>query len=437
MEKISDNLKIIISIITVLFSGLLFSHAAIGACIYQASSSTNYWSRAENNPIGPSSVQVLAQRFQPLGTVLFDQTFPMSTLLASSPNAVLMKCTAESDAAAAGAALRLDDTYQLGGGFSYNGLQYYYTAFQATSTQYSPVGWKLYAEMPNGTERELIRNDSLGASNTAVIFTPLTYKSCTANGTLTAADCASYPFVITASDFPSIRLVLIRSAYDSNTAGTSDRMIGRIGYVLSATSGSTDSDYGYIRLVSEYSQDASPACGITQVPQSVSLGTQSVSTIAASGASWSPFVVTYECSTTNSPVSSLRIGFEPQNRSNLLSTDYRYLESDNSTGSANGVGIVYRRNGETTSRYWVQNSGCSGISTDTQNNSNCSVASSQTQDQGWYTVNPDSSGASATAGYTEYTESFEARMEQLPSVSASEITAGNVSATVNVLVNQP
>nr|WP_233873418.1 fimbrial protein [Paraburkholderia adhaesiva] len=162
-----------------------------------------------------------------------------------------------------------------------------------------------------------------------------------------------------------------------------------------------------------------------------------MSTIAGGNASWSPFIVTYECSTTNSPVSSLRIGFEPQNQSNLLNTDYRYLEPDSSAGSANGVGVVYRRNGESTSRYWVQNSGCSGISTDTQNNSNCSMARSQTQDQGWYTVNPDGSGASATTGYTEYTENFEARIEQLPSVSASDITAGTVSATVNVLVNQP
>ncbi|WP_233873415.1 hypothetical protein [Paraburkholderia adhaesiva] len=176
MEKISENLKIIISTIAVLFSGLLFSHVAIGACVYQGSSTNNYWSRAENNPIGPSSVQILAQRFQPVGTILFDQTFPMSTLLASSPNAVLIKCASASDAVGAGAALRLDDTYQLGGGFSYNGIQYYYTAFQENSTRYSPVGWKLYAEMSDGTERELIRNDSSGTSNTAVRFTPLTYN---------------------------------------------------------------------------------------------------------------------------------------------------------------------------------------------------------------------------------------------------------------------
>jgi type 1 fimbria pilin len=432
-DRLINVVKIGIGI-AVVSSGLSLSDLANAACVWQGSTASNPWSRAESNPIGPSSLQILAQRFQPVGTVFFDQIFPMNVLLGSSPNAVLIKCETEADANAAGSALRLDDTYQLGGGFLYNGVQYYYTAYQAVSTMYSPVGWKLYGVLPDGTQRELIRNDSADPSNTAVRF-PVTHRSCAANGTTT--DCAAYPYVITAADFPSVRLVLIRSPYDDFTALTSDRRIGRIGFIVPPSAASSDSDYGYITLNSEFRQYSAPACGITQVPQTVDLGTHSISTVAAGATPWSPFSVTYECSL-KAPVNSLRIGFEPQNRANLLPTDYHYLKPDTTGANANGVGVVYRRGGESSKRYWVQNSGCQGISTDTVNNSNCWLAGSQTQDQGWYPVMPDSSTEIyVSPGYQQYTEPFEARMEQLPGTASTDIAAGKVSATVNVLVNQP
>lgn len=271
------------------------------------------------------------------------------------------------------------------------------------------------------------------SSNTAVVFpTSGGYEAST------RSDQATWPYVVKAKHFPSVRLVLVRSPYDDNDFVTvSDGYIGRIGIAHTDTGGgSTDATYGYIKF-GNYQPVSSAACGVLNVPRQVNLGTYPVSTIAGGSALWMPFTVTYECTSTNSPIGSLRVGLEPQNRANLVSTDFRYLTSDAATSAASGVGITYRRQGESGGRYWVQNSGCSGVSTSTADNSNCYLARSQTQSQGWYQVNPTSSSASATSGYTDYNEPFEARIEMLPGVTSSGVTPGTVSATVNVLVNQP
>ncbi|SCK56519.1 hypothetical protein VAR608DRAFT_5877 [Variovorax sp. HW608] len=392
------------------------------------------WSFAQGQPIGPSSITVYPQKFMPVGTVLFDQTYPMTYLLGGNANAVVAKCTDTASASKVSAALRLDDTYQFGG-FDVGGTRYYYVqyVYPSNSTMYTTVGWKLYGVMADGSQRELVFNDSGAASNTAVVFpTSGGYESST------RADKLTYPYVVMAKHFPSVRLVMVRSPYDDNKfAVVSDGYIGRIGIAhTDYGGGSTDSTYGYIKF-GNYQPTPSAACGVSSVPRTVDLGSHAKATVAAGSAPWSGFTVTYECTSANSPVSSLRIGFEPQQRGNLVATNYRYLKSDAVANAAQGVGIVYRRQGESGSRYWVQNSGCSGVSTATQNNSNCYLARSQTQDQGWYKANYLSSGSSATAGYTEYAEPFEARLELLPDTAANDVTTGGVTATVNVLVNQP
>lgn len=389
---------------------------------------------SQYQPIGPATLNVLAQRFQPAGTILYDNTYTMSQLLNTSDDTVLIKCTTAADALGAGASLRLDDTYQFQS-FTVNGETYFYTGYTPNGNYYGTVGYALYGVNSDGTQSKLIFADNDSYTNTAAKFTVLSYKNCSEIGALSTSQCSTYPYVITAGDFPSVRLVLVRSPYDTDTSLTSDKYIGRIGYFASPTGSLSCCSYGYITLASEYHYTASPACGITEVPQSVNLGSVSVSSVGSSGAGWTPFTVTYECSSTDSPVNSLRIGMEPQNKSSLLSSDYRFLQPD--SGGATGVGFTYRKAGEIVSRYWIQNSGCTGISTDTVNNSYCSAASSQGESEGWYSVVPDTTANSDTSGYTKYTENFEARIEKLPDASISDITAGSASATVNVLVNIP
>ncbi|WP_157635960.1 fimbrial protein [Burkholderia ubonensis] len=421
---------------------LLFSLYALGFSVaYANCAETGYgsddglWYPAQNYPIGPASVSVYPQKFMPAGTVLFDQIYPMGSLLGNS-EAVVAKCTDTKSASTVSAALRLDDTYQYGS-FLVGATKYYFTQYVYPSDTPDPmhttVGWKLYGVMADGSQRELIFNDDTSSGNTAVVFP--------ASGNYeisTRSDKATYPYVVKAKHFPSVRLVLVRSPYDDNNfVVVSDGYIGRIGIAhTDYGGGSTDATFGYIKF-GNYQPATSVACGVIDVPRTVDLGSHPVSTIHSGSVPWTSFVVTYECTTTNSPVGTLRIGFEPQNRGNLVASDSRYLMSDAVASKAEGVGIVYRRQGESGERQWVQNSGCLGISTATQNNSNCYLARSQTQAEGWYQVSPMSSGNSTTAGYTDYTESFEARLEILPNTPFGGVTAGKVSATVNVLVNQP
>ncbi len=371
----------------------------------------------------------------PEGTVLFDQTYPMGYLLGND-DAVVAKCTDTTSASKVSASLRLDDTYQYGG-FTVGSVRYYFTQYVypglAPATMHTTVGWKLYGVMADGSQREMIFNDSTASSNTAVMF-----PSSGAYEASTRSDRRVYPYVVKAKHFPSVRLVLVRSPYDDNNyAVVSDGYIGRIGIGhTDYGAGSTDATYGYIKF-GDYRPVSGASCGVVDVPRQVDLGTHPTSTIASGSASWVPFKVTYECTSSNTPIGSLRIGLEPQNRAGLVASDARYLRSDAVAPVASGVGIVHRRQGESGARFWVRNSGCNGVSTPTQNNSNCYVARTQTQADGWYRVNPSGSGASATPGYTNYEEPFEARIEMLPGVTAAGVTTGKVSATVNVLVNQP
>ncbi|RKF49810.1 fimbrial protein [Paraburkholderia fungorum] len=393
------------------------------------------WYPAQNYPIGPASVSVYPQKFMPVGTVLFDQIYPMGYLL-GNPEAVLAKCTDTASAATVSAALRLDDTYQYGsflvGSTKYYFTQYVYPAL-APATMHTTVGYKLYGVMADGSQKELVFNDSGAPSNTAVVF-----RSSGGYERSTRADRITYPYVVKAKHFPSVRLVMVRSPYDDNNfCCVSDGYIGRIGIAhTDYGGGSTDATYGYIKF-GNYQPSAGPACGVVNVPRTVDLGAHPISAISGGAAPWISFAVTYECTDRNSPVGTLRIGFEPQNKANLVASNYGYLTSDAVTAAASGVGIVYRRQGETGRRFWIQNSGCQGSSSAAQNNSNCYAARSQTQAQGWYQVRPAGTSHAATFGYTDYTEPFEARLEMLPNTSASGVTAGKVSANVNVLVNQP
>lgn len=407
---------------------------AFAACQYQPKSANNTWNFAQYRPIGPASLNILAQRFQPAGTVLYDNTYSMSSLLQTSDDTILIRCSTQADALSAGASLRLDDTYQFQG-FVVNGEKYYYTGYAPSSLYKGTVGYALYGVSNDGTQKPLVFSDATSPSNTGVRFPVKSYKNCSDIGTLSASECNSTPYVITAGDFPSIRLVLVRSPYDTNNTMASDKFIGRIGYFLSSTSADIGAFYGYITLASEYIKAAAPACGVTQVPNTVNLGSTSITTLASSAVSWTPFTITYECSSTNSPVSNLRIGMEPQNKNKLQSNNSKFLLPDN--GGATGVGFVYRRNGEIETRYWIKNSGCNGVSTETVNNSYCSFANTQGESDGWYIVRPDSQSDSSTYGYTEYTENFESRLEILPGTNSNEISSGMVSTTVNVLVNIP
>lgn len=391
------------------------------------------WSYAQNRPIGPANLVVYPQRFMPVGTVLFDQTYPMAYILGGNPDAVLALCTDTTSAAKVSAALRLDDTYSFGG-FTDGGVRYYYVQYVLPTnlTMHTTVGYKLYGVMADGSERELVFNDNNAPSNTAVVFpTSGGYEAST------RVDKVSYPYVVMAKHFPAVRLVMVRSPYDDNKFEVvSDGFIGRIGISnLVSGGGSTDSSFGYINI-GNYQPTPSAACGVTRVPRTVELGSHPVSSLNGGGAPWTAFDVTYECTSSMSPASSLRIGLEPQNRARLVATDPRYLQPDAAAGAAGGVGIVHRRQGESGGRYWVQNSGCAGVSSATQNNSNCPLARSQTQGEGWYRASPVTSSAAAE-GYIEYGEPFEARIERLPLTAPGDVTVGTVSATVNVLVNQP
>lgn len=416
-----------------LFAGLWCVGAHAVCAETGAGSGDGLWSPAQNYPIGPAAVAVYPQKFMPAGTVLFDQTYPMGYLI-GNPEAVVAKCTDIASASTVSAALRLDDTYQYGS-FLVGTTRYYFTQYvypsQAPATMHTTVGWKLYGVMSDGSQREMVFNDSGAPTNTAVVF-----RSSGGYEASTRGDRRTYPYVVKAKHFPSVRLVLVRSPYDDNRfAVVSDGYIGRIGIAhTDYGGGSTDATYGYIRF-GNYQPASSAACGVVNVPRTVDLGTHPTSTILSGSAPWVPFTVTYQCTSTNSPVGTLRVGLEPQNRANLVATDYRYLRPDAAATAASGAGVVYRRQGEAGQRFWVQNSACQGISTATQNNSNCYVARTQTQAQGWYQVNPASTGGSATPGYTDYTEPFEARIERLP--GSGDATPGSVSATVNVLVNQP
>lgn len=224
---------------------------------------------------------------------------------------------------------------------------------------------------------------------------------------------------------------MIRTSYDTNRSTTYwEGYYGRIAYDNPVTNYNYDATYGYIKL---YNHIAAPvsSCGVTQVPRTVNLGTYSIADIRSGRTAWAPFTVTYQCNNDSSPVNSLRIGIQPQMTSNLLSGDYRYLKPDE--GGASGVGIVYRRQGQSAYRNWIQNSGCIGISTDTENHSNCFAASGQGENEGWYSVNPEGSSSSATSGNTDYYETFEASIQPLP--GAGTISPGTVVSTVNVLVN--
>ncbi|MFA9438524.1 fimbrial protein [Uliginosibacterium sp. sgz301328] len=408
----------------------LKTQVAHAGCLYQASTSTNNWSLAQNQPIGPSSLTIYPLRFQPAGTVLFDRTYDMSELLAADPEVVLYKCQNANDAATSFAALRLDDTYQYGG-FTANGTQYYFMQYvypaQAPATHHTTTGWALFGVNPDGTERAMIWRDDTSLSNTAVQFSVSGYEAST------LSDKATYPYVVKVKHFPRVRLVFARAPYDENKfAVVSDGLIGRIGYGAYAGLYSTDATYGYIKF-GNYQPTATAACGVSDVPRTVNLGTHAKATIVEDGGGdWVSFPVQYECSGTNSPIGSLRVGFEPQNRNRLVSGDPRFLLSDDSGTNATGVAIVHRRSGETSNRNWVQNSGCNGVSTSTENHSNCPLASGQGQADGWYPVQPVSSGTSDGLNY--YGENFEARIEHL---TGQSVTPGTVRATVNVLVNQP
>lgn len=404
--------------------------ALAAGCLYQSSTSTNRWSLAQNQPIGPASLTIYPLRFQPAGTVLFDRTYDMSELLAADPEVVLYKCQSADDAAKSFAALRLDDTYQYGG-FSANGTQYYFIQYVypelSPQTHHTTAGWALFGVSPDGSERALIWRDDVSLSNTAVQFPVSGYEPST------LSDKATYPYVVKVKHFPRVRLVFARAPYDENKfAVVSDGFIGRIGYGAYAGIYSTDATYGYIKF-GNYQPTATAACGVSEVPRTVSLGTHASASLAADGGSdWVSFPVRYECSGTNSPIGSLRVGFEPQNRSRLVSGNPRLLLPDESGANATGVAVAYRREGESGSRNWVQNSGCNGVSTSTENRSNCPLASGQGQDEGWYPAQPISNGSSG--GFNYYGENFEARIEHL---TGESITPGTVRATVNVLVNQP
>ncbi|WP_347254463.1 fimbrial protein [Leminorella grimontii] len=351
----------------------------------------------------------------------------MSAILGGNPEAVLYKCRTLDEVNNANAILRLDDTFAIYGTYMYNGVAYHYMNYYASAANnYGTVAYKMAAVMHDGTERDLVFNDGR-YNNTDVTFLKSGYEESQ------LSDSATYPWVVKVKHYPSVRLTMIRTSYDTNRSTTYwEGYYGRIAYDNPVDGYNYDATYGYIKL---YNHIAAPvsSCGVTQVPRTVNLGTYSIADIRSGRTSWSPFTVTYQCNNDSSPVNSLRLGIQPQIASNLLSSDYRYLKPDE--GGASGVGIVYRRQGQSAYRNWIQNSGCIGISTDAENHSNCFAASGQGESEGWYSVNPEGSSASAISGNTDYYETFEASIQPLPDGGA--ISPGTVVSTVNVLVNLP
>ena len=148
-----------------------FISKVMATCVYQGSSSSlnNVWSSAQNQPIGPATLNILAQRFQPAGTILYDNTYTMSQLLNTSDNTVLIKCTTAADALGAGASLRLDDTYQFQS-FTVNGETNFYTGYTTGSNNYDNVGYALYGVNSEGNQSKLNFADSDMYSNTQANF---------------------------------------------------------------------------------------------------------------------------------------------------------------------------------------------------------------------------------------------------------------------------
>lgn len=415
------------------FKSVVFlSLACISSIVYSSCisvpSGTGGWRAAHYSPIGPAagSLKVYPQRFQPAGTVLFDQVYPMSAILGGNPEAILYKCNSEEDAIRAGAVLRLDDTFAIYGTYIHNGAEYHYLNYYASAAaNYGTVAYKMSAVMHDGSERDLVFNDGR-YNNQDVTFLKSGYEPSP------LSDNRAYPWVVKVKHYPSVRLTMIRTSYDSNRSTTYwEGYIGRIAYDNPASNYNYDATYGYIRIYNNISNPTS-SCGVIQVPRSVELGTYAIADIDNENTAWVPFDITYQCNSNNSPVNTLRIGIQPQIPSNIFQSDRRYLKSD--AGGATGVGIVYRKQGQTAYRNWIQNSGCVGVSTATENHSNCAAASGQGESDGWYNAQPESN-SSSQSGYTDYLETFEARIQKLP--GNDRITPGKVTSTVNVLVNQP
>ncbi|WJV24461.1 MULTISPECIES: fimbrial protein [Pseudomonas] len=379
--------------------------------------------------IGPTQIDVSSLRFTPRGAILFDQVIAWSNIWASLPRGeetVMMRCSSAADAESAYAMIAGDSSYSLDSQIiQLPGVgqvwPFSYPSKSPTSTAY-----RLLGSRPDGGWQPALGYSQRSDPSNRFAVTGYDYEP--------VDDQDSRPYKVKAKHMPKIRMQIYRDdgsgPYDIKGDMGGGAYLGILSWgCCNGNDGYTGVHYGYVAMGGD-GVDVNPveraACGVLRVPRTVNLPPVTTNEVARGDTPWTPFSVSFECENGALTNSILKVGLQPKG---VLASvgDQQYLLPDNraSLGAAQGVGLVYNVPVEGGSaRRWVRDSSC--INPDQY--SYCPTASALESEQGWYRA------GGVHGNELEFSENFQVRLMPLPGVNSGDISAGEFTATVNVIV---